>query len=249
MGLGGSSDAWWRLLPRLPPTVRAITLDNRGTGGSSAVEGRLTLEGMVADVRAVMDHAGIERAHVCGLSMGGMIAQHLALDHRDRVASLLLGCTTPVSRRGVPPWRLIGAGALRPLLGAERTWELLAGTLYAQRTRHDHPARIEEDGRVREEDPVAPRTITAQLLAVAAHDTEGRLAELAGLPVTVFHGLEDALVAPARAREIAAAVPGARLHLLTDCGHQMTTEAEGEVAELVLGHLVEHAGLRVGYSE
>lgn len=240
MGLGGSGRAWWRLLRNLPPTVRAITLDNRGTGDSDPVRGLFTLEDLVGDVLSVMDDAGLERAHLMGVSMGGMVAQHLALDHRDRVASLILGSTTAVATRGAPPWRLLGAGVLRPFVGPERTWELLAESLYAARTLRDRPELVEEDLRNRGDELQDTRTVAAQLFAVAAHNTLPRLGELAGLGVTVVHGAQDAVVPPERARELAAAIPGAELVIIEGCGHMMTTDAEAASSDTVLEHLGRH---------
>ena len=244
MGLGGSGQAWWRLLRNLPPSVRAITLDNRGTGDSDPIRGRFSMEELVGDVLCVLDAAGVERAHLMGVSMGGMVAQRLALDHPDRVASLVLGSTTAVGLRGAPPWRLLGAGALRPLVGPERTWELLAPALYAARTLRDHPELVAEDLRTRGDELQDPRTVAAQLLAVAGHNALGRLAELAGLGVTILHGAQDAVVPAARARELAAAIPGARLVIIEECGHMMTTDAEVASATAVLEHLDRHAAAR-----
>lgn len=240
MGVGGAGGAWWRLLRQLPGTIRAITLDNRGTGASSRIEGRFTLDDLVGDVLAVMDAAGIERAHVMGSSLGGIVAQHLALDHRDRVASLVLASTTGAGLRGAPPWRLLGAGALRPLLGEERCEELVAAALYAPATLRDHPERVAEDARARGERLVGPGTVVAQMLAVAGHNALPRLWGLAGLGVTVLHGAEDAVVSPDRARELAAAIPAARLVMIQGCGHAMTTDAEEATAVAVLEHLGRH---------
>src|SRR5262245_4560862 len=94
MGLGASSRLWYRLSPWLRPRYRVILLDNRGTGDSDSVRSRLTMPAMARDAVSVLDAAGVESAHVIGASMGGMIAQHLALDDRERVRSLVLACTT-----------------------------------------------------------------------------------------------------------------------------------------------------------
>src|SRR5437773_4907843 len=73
MGLAGSGAMWWRLLPHVARGNRAIVFDNRGTGGSSPVQRRLSMADMVADALAVLDAAGVQKAHVIGASMGGMI--------------------------------------------------------------------------------------------------------------------------------------------------------------------------------
>jgi 3-oxoadipate enol-lactonase len=237
MGLGGSSRAWYRLLPHLRNDHLCITFDNRGTGDSDRVRGPLRMRDLVGDTLAVLDAAGFERAHLIGFSMGGMIAQHLALEHRDRVASLVIGCTTAVQDRSRPPWRFLGGSALRAVLGAERTWPLLTPTLYAERTRREHPERIAEDLSVRLADAAPARTVYAQMAALAGHDLRARLPQLAGLPTLVLHGAEDRLVPPARGRELAQSIPGAELVLLPRCGHMLSTDCERSVARAIRMHL------------
>lgn len=237
MGLGGSGNAWWRLLPHLQDRMRLLVVDNRGTGESDPVRGLLSISDLVADVLAVLDDAGVRRAHVHGVSMGGMVAQHLALDHPDRVASLLLGCTSAQARSGQPPWRLLGSSALRPLLGPGRSWPVLSRVLYAQHTFDEAPDRIAEDLDLRLRDATQPQTVYAQLLAIARHDVRRRLTGLGRFPVTVIHGDEDRLVAPARGRALAAAIPGATFVMIGGCGHLMTTDAEEPTARAVLSHL------------
>lgn len=237
MGLSASARAWHRLLPHVAPRRRTIVFDNRGTGDSSAVRGPLRMADMAGDAVAVLDAAGVRSADVMGVSMGGMIAQHLALEHRDRVRSLILGCTTPGGVRGAPPWRLLAASALRPLVGPARTWELVAPALFSASTRRERPERVAEELEIRVADATDPRTTFAQMAAVARHDTRSRLAELAGLPVTVLHGDEDALVPCEHGRELAAAIPGAEFVMLAGCGHLMTTDDEDATSRAVLGHL------------
>jgi pimeloyl-ACP methyl ester carboxylesterase len=243
MGLSGSSKAWFRLLPVVAGGHRAIVFDNRGTGLSDPPAGLLTMDDLVEDTLAVMDAAGIESAHVIGVSMGGMIAQHLALEHRERVRSLLLGCTTPGGRRPGerPPWRLLTATALRPVVGITRTFPLIAPLLYSEDTLRNHPERIEPDMELRLGEATPVRTSVAQMAAIAGHDVRDRLAELAGLPVTVLHGEDDRLVPPDRGRELAAGIPGAQLVLLPRTGHLMTSDAPRACPAAVLDHLTRAA--------
>jgi 3-oxoadipate enol-lactonase len=179
----------------------------------------------------------MESAHVIGASMGGMIAQHIALDHRDRVRSLVLACTTPGGRSGSPPWRMLAASALRPLLGSRRTFPLVAPVLYSSATRRERPDRLREDLERRIDDNTSAITVYAQMGAIARHDTRGRLAELEGLPTLILHGLDDSLIPPDRARDLAALVPGAKLELIPACGHILATDAEETTASAILAHL------------
>jgi pimeloyl-ACP methyl ester carboxylesterase len=237
MGLGASSRLWFRLLPWVTRRHRVIVFDNRGTGRSAPVRARLTMRGLAQDAVTVLDAAGVERAHVVGASMGGMIAQHVALEHAARVASLVLACTTAGGRSGAPPWRLLASAAVRPLLGPERSFPLVAPALYAARTLREQPDRVAADLERRVADSTAARTLYAQLAAIARHDTRARLPELGGVPTLVVHGLEDRLVPPVRGRELAELIPGARLELIPECGHLLTTDAEEQVAGAIVAHL------------
>jgi len=240
MGLAGSGAMWWRLLPHIARRHRAIVFDNRGTGGSSRVHKRLTMADMVADALAVLDAAGVQQAHLIGASMGGMIAQHLALDHRDRVRSLVLACTTAGGRREAPNLRLMAALLLRPIVGPARTFSLIAPALYSPRTSDERRERLGEDMRIRCSDRVGALTAWIQAAAIAGHDTHSRLHELDGLPTLVAHGLDDRLVSPERGRELARLIPGAELVELPGAGHLLATDAEQELAATVVDHLERH---------
>jgi 3-oxoadipate enol-lactonase len=237
MGLGTSALGWRRLLPYVSAGHQAIVFDNRGTGKSPAVTGPSTMEALVDDALSVLDAAGHERAHVLGASMGGMIAQHLALEHRERVRSLGLICTTPVGGGGRPPWRLLAGTALRPFVNAEQIARLSAPMLYARATRESRPELMAEDLRARVSEPTPARTSWSQMAAIRTHDTRRRLAELAGLPVTVIHGDEDMLVPTDRGRSLAEQIPGARLVLVAGAGHLLTTDNEADSSAAVLDHL------------
>jgi pimeloyl-ACP methyl ester carboxylesterase len=237
MGLGGSGRMWWRLEPHLARTHRVLMIDNRGTGDSDRVRGPLSMADMAADAVSVLDAAGVDRAHVMGASMGGMVAQHVGLDHRERVRSLVLACTTAGGPAGVPNWRLLASAAMRPLLRPRQSFAIVAPALYSERARRESPDRVAEDLERRSADATPSATLYAQMAAIARHDTRERLGELAGLPTLVLHGDEDSLVPAERARALAEGIPGARLVELPGCGHVMTTDREEEVAAAVLEHL------------
>jgi 3-oxoadipate enol-lactonase len=237
MGLAASSRMWFRLAPRIASRHRVILIDNRGTGESPPARSGLTMASLARDAVEALDEAGVQSAHVIGASMGGMIAQHLALDHRDRVRSLVLACTTPGGGRGAPPWRMLAASGLRPLIGSRHTFSIVAPLLYSERTRRERPDRLREDLELRVADGTPMRTMYAQMGAIAGHDTRARLTELTDLPALVLHGLDDALIPPERGRDLAKLIPGARLELLPDCGHIIGTDAEEQAATTILAHL------------
>ena len=238
MGLGANSLGWYRVLPEIAESHRAIVFDNRGTGRSDAIGRRLLrMEDLVEDALAVLDAAGEQSAHIVGASMGGMIAQQLALHHPERVRSLALCCTTPVSRQGLPPWRLIAGAVLRTFMDARQSAWLMEPALYADRTRSDHREEIDRDMDVRTAHPTPARTTWLQLVAIARHDTRERLADLAGIPMTVIHGEEDVLIPLERGLLLHDLVPGSRVAIIPEAAHVLTTDdAEASIAAL-LDHL------------
>ena len=103
MGLGMNATGWWRTVPVLAEAgLRVVAFDNRGVGRSERLPGPYTVAEMAADAVSVLDAAGIESAHVYGVSLGGMIAQEVALRHGERVRSLVLGATTAGGAAHVP---------------------------------------------------------------------------------------------------------------------------------------------------
>ena len=225
MGLGLPAGAWWRTVPVLAPSFRVIAFDNRGVGGSGCPPAPYSIADMAADAVAVLDAAAVARTHVYGISMGGMIAQELALRHPDRVRSLVLGATSPGGRLGAPP----DADTLdflrrRAAMPAEEGRWASVPYVYSNRTRREGGARISEDLARRRSFTFDPDGYAAQLAAAANHDAGGRLGGL-GCPTLVLHGLEDRMVPPDNGRVLAEAIPGAKLRLVDDAAHLYTTDA------------------------
>jgi pimeloyl-ACP methyl ester carboxylesterase len=239
MGLGGSGRLWWRLEPHLVEEHRLLVPDGLGTGRSDRLRGPLSMGGMVADVLAVLDAARVPRAHVVGTSLGGMLAQQVALAAPDRVASLVLTATTAIGRGTLLglPWRSAVLGAARPVLGHAATVQRLVPTLYGPRTIAEHPERIAEDMRHRRQDATPAATAAAQLAVAARHDVRRRLRELGDRPVTVLHGSADALIDVRHGRALAAGIPGSRWGMIEGAGHLLLTDAEEDVARAVVRHL------------
>ena len=101
MGLGYTSEMWYRMAPAFAREYRTIIFDNRGVGQSQVPATAYGINDMAADTAAVMDAAGIESAHVFGISMGGLIAQEFAIRYPERTRSLILGCTHHGGREAV----------------------------------------------------------------------------------------------------------------------------------------------------
>jgi pimeloyl-ACP methyl ester carboxylesterase len=224
MGLGLPGAAWWRTVPVLARSFRVITFDNRGAGRRERPTSPLTIASMAADAVSVLDAAKILRAHVYGISMGGMIAQELALGFPERITSLVLGATSAGGALATPPDPETSAFLARraTLPDEEGRWGSVP-YVYSERTRSTNAARIGQDFARRRSYAFAPDGYRAQLAAAAGHDTAARVGGIEA-PTLVVHGAEDRMVPPANGRALASAIPGAHLVELADAAHLYTTD-------------------------
>ena len=237
MGMSGTALHWGEpFLERLRQGFDVIVYDHRGVGASTRLDGPITTAEMAADAAGLLDALELDSAHVLGISMGGMIAQELALANPERIRTLTLGCTY----RGGPGSALIAPAALRGLSEAMMSgdrqrairagWEInvsprMAGDAEAY-------ARFLE---IAAERAVAVPVVMAQMQACAAHDTHARLGELR-MPTLVIHGTADQLIPVENGRLIASLIPGARLEILDGVGHLFFWERPELSAELIAAH-------------
>ena len=176
MGLGMNATGWWRTIPVLVEAgLRVIAFDNRGVGRSDRVPGPYTAAEMADDAVSVLDETGVDAAHVYGISLGGMIAQEVALRHPDRVRALVLGATTAGGDNLVPADESVNAFVrLRAQMTAEHAVWASVPINYARRTRLEGGDRIAEDIAQRLRFPVEPEYYSAQLAAAHGHDAAVR---------------------------------------------------------------------------
>jgi pimeloyl-ACP methyl ester carboxylesterase len=223
-GLGLSGGAWWRTVDVLAPEMRVITFDHRGIGQSESFTHAFTTEAMADDAVSILDDLAIGRVHVYGFSLGGMVAQQIALRHPERVRSLVLGATHSGGRRAAAPEAEVVAffRRRRRIPSEEAAWASVPYN-YGPRSRAEQVDRIAEDIERRLENPFNERAYRAQLLAASLHNCYGRLGRIRA-PTLVVHGARDRMIPVANARLTAARVPGARLKILREAGHLYPTE-------------------------
>jgi len=239
IGLGYTSDMWYRIRPVLAAHYRTIALDNRGVGRSDVPAGPYPIALMASDAAAVLDSAGIESAHVFGVSMGGMLAQEFALQYSGRVRSLVLGCTaaggpTAVRAEAAATQMLMARDKMSP----EQAAEAAVPFIYDSATPRE---RIDEDIAIRR--PWFPRreAYTAQLQGILAWEAYSRLQAITA-PTLVIHGERDRLVPPGNGRLIAQRIPGAKLVMIPHASHLFLTDQTEVSHHAILQFLNEQAG-------
>lgn len=263
-GLGGQLIEWPdELCARFVARgFRVVRFDNRDVGLSTHLEGDADvfallaslggdaapavpylLSDMAADTVGLLDHLGIERAHVVGASMGGMIAQQLAISHPDRVATL----TSIMSTTGEPDVGLPTAEAMGVLLSPPAQTRDGAAD---DRVRHAHvwgsPGLIDE-ARIRsysnalwdrDHDPRGP---VRQIAAILASGSRAEALSGLDIPTLVIHGTADTLVQPSGGERTAEVVPDAKLLLIEGMGHELPVPLWDEVVEAICTHVSSHS--------
>ena len=224
-GLGYARWGWEPVLPGLAERFDVVLFDNRGIGESDAPLGLYTAAEMAGDAIQVLDEARVDRAHVVGTSLGGMVAQELALGYPDRVDRLVLACTTPGGPKAHPmPQQTLGlmaeAATLEPAVALRRFVE----NALAPATVTQHPGLVDRIMTHRLATAQQPAAWAAQAAAGATFDAYGRLGALAA-PALVQHGDEDVVVDPRNADLLVELLPDARLERLPGTGHLFFWEA------------------------
>ena len=236
MGLSLSSNSWFRTVPALSEHFKVIVFDNRGTGRSGKPDSPYSIELMAEDARDVLDAAEVDSAHVYGISMGGMIAQRLALKYPKRISSLVLGCTTSgginhVQPRGDVSMLMLSRGTSNAT-PEEMAWAT-APILYSQSFLEHHKVLVAEDIQKRIEIPILPFAYMRQLQACLTHDTYEEIDQIKA-PTLVIHGDADRLVPYENGLTLARKIPNAEFLTVPGAGHIYVSEAIDLVNDKVI---------------
>jgi 3-oxoadipate enol-lactonase len=227
-----NSRRWWDSVREdFAARYRTVALDARGTGASAPPKGgEYSTRGFAADAFAVLDAAGIGRAHVYGTSMGGKVAQWLAIDHPDRVGALVLGCTTP----GGPRASVAGREVVGPLAGpAAAARRALAELMVTPTWLDRHPDGADA---VLGDPTMTQAARRGHRLAGARHDASAALGQL-GAPTLVLHGTDDTFCPVGNAELLVAGIPGAALRLFVGARHAYFLEHRAAASAAALAHL------------
>ena len=229
-GLADDHRAWRKVLPWLAVQRRVIAYDLRGHGQTSLGSPEGTLSQLAGDLLSLLDAVGLERADLCGFSMGGTIVLRAAIDHPERVRRLIPVATSSRVGRAAAPWyeeraRLADEGALQPVL-EEDTREQLAGA----------PDELPDHWTIRRQSTADPRGFANACRAMARLNAEPLDPDLGRIeaPTLVVAAELDALCPPRAGEIIAAGIPGARLAVVPGSGHQVELERPGELSRAIL---------------
>jgi len=222
-GIGGNARNWHRQVELLADRYHAIALDLRGYGNSADYEGPLAFTDFRADLIRLLDHLGVARAHLCGLSLGGRIALDFHDEHAERVRSLILVDTFPgyeASFTQAGRERFV-RDRRQPLLEGKEPADIaqaVAATLVSPKATADVTELLVDSMRRLRKDSYL-KTIEAMTMYMPVADlTRIRV------PVQIIVGADDRLTPPAISRKMAAAIPGARLLVIEDAGHLSNLE-------------------------
>jgi pimeloyl-ACP methyl ester carboxylesterase len=228
-GLPAIASDWEPLAEALSDSRRVIAYDNRGSGASGVTPAPYSCAQLAADAVALLDALGIERADVFGMSLGGMIAQELALRWPERVDRLVLGCTHCGVAHAARPDREAGrAFAMETDDWAERI-RALAPFAFSAGVDGDRLARFVEKKAGDVQDPEGYR---GQLGAALAHDTYDRLPEI-GSRTLILTGDEDRVIPATSSDILHERIPGSRLEVIAGAGHLFFLERPDESLRLL----------------
>ena len=226
-GFAISSEIFSPVIDTYAAEFDCIRYDNRGAGRSPAPWRATCIPELAGDAVRLLDALGVDSAHVYGLSMGGMVAQEVAIRFPDRVRGLVLGCTSHGGPRAALPAPKVTAALTARGAPAELRAQLAGRALFSEEFRTREPALTRRYLGLLAQHRTSARGLLSHLAASTYHDTRARLGRIAA-PTLVLHGDRDALTPPANARLLAEAVPDATLAWLHGAGHAYLLEQPQE---------------------
>jgi 3-oxoadipate enol-lactonase len=239
MGLGSPLEFWEFQTPVFSRTHRVCVYDNRGVGRSDKPAGPYDVRTLAGDAVAVMDACGFGRAHVVGLSMGGMIAQELAVRHSDRVGALVLAATYAKPDDEVRATTGGGAALDPKTIDPKQLFKLMMGMVLSP----EFIAR-ERDWLRAMRDRILPMVsaegFVAQMAAVMAHDATADLGRIEA-PTLILKPANDRLIPPRASDDLQRAIPGATLLTFDQGSHGFNVEQADKFNRAVLDFLAQHA--------
>ena len=236
-GMSGNHLHWGEpFMEDLARDFAVTAYDHRGIGRSGRVENPFTLVDLAEDAVALLDALGLESAHVLGISMGGMVAQEVALRHPDRVRTLTLGCTYSGGEGSMLTEPAVFQRLAEAMTSGDRERALRTGfEINVSEPFAGGEGNWEAFREVAVQHPAAVQVIMLQVQAIGGHDTSTRLADITA-PTLVIHGDHDQMLSVTNGRMIAERIPGARLEILEGVGHMFWWEQPERSAALVREH-------------
>ncbi len=239
MGLGGNADAW-----KIDPDVfgmwsknfKTIIFDNRGAGRTDKPDIEYSIKMFADDTVGLMDALNIEKAHVLGISMGGMIAQEIVLNYPERVAKLVLGSTHCGGRKSIPSSPEVIEKMGKPGMTPEDGAELMISFAFTEDFIKNNPDLIERTRQAILNEPMPEFSYQRQLVAVMKFNAGRRLTKV-NTPTLIIHGKKDVLVPTQNAEVLAKLIPGARILLLDNTAHNYSYPNKEKVREEFLDFL------------
>ncbi len=228
-GLGSDLNAWAFQVSSFRKHYRVIRFDNRGVGKSDTPSGPYSIRMMADDAISLMDHLGVGKAHVLGVSMGGMIAQEIAISYPDRISKLVLGCTFACKSEesghtegyarimGYPAARL--RNELTSLTFNKPFSRCILGSLMRLTEKKGWEVGFE-----------------AQRAALRNHDTFDRLDRIKA-PTLILVGTKDRVIRPGSSNALAAKMPSAKLVRIENGSHAISVETRRKFNQEVLSFL------------
>lgn len=241
MGISGNVD-WWdpRMIQELSKNYKIVMFDSRGTGRTDVSSREYSIKLFADDTAGLMDVLGISRAHVFGVSMGGAIAQELALNYTEKVEKLILCSTSCGGTKSVPASEevLEMFGADRSGLSPEEISRRGISLLFTKDFIQKNPNYIESFIQRVLKAPISNESFMRRLKAVREFDTYDRLPQIKA-PTLILHGKLDILVPPENGLILAEAIPNAKLVYFEKSAHALIYEELERIVRILLNFLAE----------